>query len=264
MVDLFRTRDHVADFDGYVSQFVTRSAATRATLRGQLDVAYGEGQDEKLDLFFPEGLSAPAPVHLVVHGGYWRMFAKADYSFIADTITQAGAIAAIMDYSLMPSVRMETIVDQVTRAASWLYEHAGEFGGDPARFSVSGHSAGAHLCAMLLEGKSPFRPNAGLLLSGVYDIEPLRQSFLQPLIGITEEEAARFSPLRLSLEKIEDVRILVGDGETEPFHTQAASLAHKLGTTPVQISGNHMSVVLDLGDASSPAGRHLWSMCSRL
>lgn len=260
MVDLFRTRDHVADFDDYLAQFVTRSAATRAVLRGELNVAYGAGPSEKLDLFFPEELSGPAPVHLFVHGGYWRMFAKEDYSFVADTITQAGAIAAIMDYSLMPSVRMETIVDQVTRAEQWLVEHAAEFGGDPARFTVSGHSAGAHLCAMLLREESPSKPQASLLLSGVYDIEPLRQSFLQPLIGITAEEAARFSPLKLGMAKPTNVHILVGDRETEPFHSQASALANKLGTTNTTVSGNHMSVVLDLGDAQTEAGTALRSI----
>ncbi|MHA6296849.1 alpha/beta hydrolase [Devosia sp. CAU 1758] len=264
MVDLFRTRDHVADFDDYVAQFVSRSAATRATLRGELDVAYGDGADERLDLFFPEQMSGPAPVHLFVHGGYWRMFAKADYSYVADTVTGAGAIAAIMDYSLMPAVRMETIVDQVTRAAKWLAAHAAELGGDATRLSVSGHSAGAHLCAMLLQIGSPIRPCASLLLSGIYDIEPLRQSFLQPLIGITEDEASRFSPLRLPLSYAQDVHIVVGDRETEPFQTQAANLAQKLGTMSEPISGNHMSVVLDLGDASTRSGGRLWSLCRGL
>jgi arylformamidase len=264
MVDLFRTRDHVADFDDYVAQFASRSAATRATLRGELDVAYGNGADEQLDLFFPEQASGPAPVHLFVHGGYWRMFTKADYSYVADTVTAAGAIAAIMDYSLMPAVRMETIVHQVARAAQWLTAHAPNVGGDPSRLSVSGHSAGAHLCAMLLREGSPVRPPAGLLLSGVYDIEPLRQSFLQPLIGITEDEAIRFSPLRLPLSDAPNVRILVGDRETEPFQTQAADLAQKLGTVPEPIPGNHMSVVLDLGDAGTGAGSALLSLCRGL
>jgi arylformamidase len=261
MVDLFRTRDHVADFDDYVAQFVSRSAATRATLRAELDVAYGQGADERLDLFFPSAMEGPAPVHLFIHGGYWRMFAKSDYSYVADTVTQAGAIAAIMDYSLMPTVRMDTIVDQVSRAAQWLAAHAAEYGGDPSTLSVSGHSAGAHLCAMLLREANPVRPHASLLLSGIYDIEPLRQSFLQPLIGITEDEAMRFSPLNLPLASAQNVHILVGDRETEPFQLQAETLARKLGTMSEPIPGNHMSLVLDLGDRSTRAGSCLWSLC---
>lgn len=262
MTDLFKTREHVADFDGYVGRFVSRSAATRAMLQSRLGLAYGAGDDERLDLFFPAGGAAGAPVHLFVHGGYWRMFSRSDFSYVADTVTKAGAIAAIMDYSLMPAVRMETIVEQVTRAVQWLTANAGEFGGDPEQLSVSGHSAGAHLCALLLAKESPVRPQASLLLSGIYEIEPLRHSFLQPQIGITEDEARRFSPLRLSMAAAGDVQILVGEEETEPFHSQADQLARALDTAARTIVGNHMSVALDLGDPETEAGRTLYALCA--
>jgi arylformamidase len=263
MSDLFRTRDHVPDFEVYVRQFVERSAATRATLRTRLDVAYGPGPDEKLDLFFPADLKTPAPVHLFVHGGYWRMFAKSDFSFIADTVTSAGAIAAVMDYSLMPKVRMETIVSQVSLALDWLVRHAASFGGDGGRVSVSGHSAGAHLCSLLLGEDRPVQPAGSLLLSGIYELEPLRHSFLQPEIAITEEEAERFSPLRLALRPKGSLHILVGERETEPFHAQATDLADGALTKVERIQdGNHMSVALDMGDPSSRVGRALAALVS--
>ena len=262
MTDLFRTRDHVADFDDYLTRFIERSAQTRNSQRNELDVAYGEGPDERLDLFFPDAMKTPAAMHLFVHGGYWRMFSKSDYSYLADTVTQAGAIAAIMDYSLMPAVRMETIVQQVARAVDWLKANAETLGGDADRVSVSGHTAGAHLCAMLLgQGNLGPSPRA-LLLSGIYEIAPLRSSFLQPQIGITEDEAERFSPLRLPIAPAENTRILVGDKETEPFHTQAQTFAEKLKTSLEIIPGNHMSVVLDLGTPNTPAGKALFEICS--
>lgn len=262
MTDLFRTRDHVANFDDYLTRFTERSATSRASLRNELDVAYGEGPDERLDLFFPDAMTRPVAMHLFVHGGYWRMFSKSDYSYVADTITKAGAIAAIMDYSLMPAVRMETIIQQVSRAVDWLKANAAKFGGDAARLSVSGHSAGAHLCAMVLSQGSLGPSSRPLLLSGIYEIGPLRASFLQPQIGITEEEAERFSPLRLALAPAETARILVGDKETEPFHRQAQHFAKMLKTSVEVISGNHMSVVLDLGDSETPAGKALFAVCS--
>jgi arylformamidase len=263
MADLFRTREHVADFDTYVSKYRERSAATRSRLRVQLDIAYGPGQDERLDLFFPGNLAAPAPIHLFIHGGYWRMFGKADFSFVADTITQAGAIAAIMDYSLMPAVRMETIVQQVKLAFDWLASNAMGFGGDGARLSVSGHSAGGHLGALLLAETNQAQPVSSLLQSGIYELEPLRHSFLQPEIGLTEEEIARFSPLRLPIRPTGSVRILVGEHETEPFHTQAQQLAQMTQSAFTSIiGGNHMSVALDLGDPSTVAGKALLATCS--
>jgi len=261
--DLFRTRDHVADFDAYVARYAEHSAATRKALSCQLDVGYGQEKSETLDIFFPDQCSEPAPVHLFVHGGYWRMFDKRDFSFVANTVTRAGAIAAIMGYSLMPSVRLATIVSQVQRAARWLSEHARQFGGDGTRLSVSGHSVGAHLGAMLLHESNPVQPSGSLLLSGVYDIEPLRQSFLQPQIGITGEEAERFSPLRQPIVPSGPVRILVGEYETLPFHAQAAQFADITGTVVETIKGgNHMSVALDLGDPESAVGQALWAVCS--
>src|SRR4051812_17582875 len=109
------------------------------------DIAYGSGAGEKLDLFFPDRPRNNLPVHIFIHGGYWRMFSKQDYSYIADTVTNAGAIAVIVDYALMPAQRMAVLVDQVQRAKLWVIEHIAEHGGDPTRLTVSGHSAGAHL-----------------------------------------------------------------------------------------------------------------------
>jgi arylformamidase len=143
--DLFRTRDHVADFDRYLAEYARRSVQSRERHAHQLDVAYGDSPAERLDLFLPPPSTSPRPIHLFIHGGYWRMFSKDDFSFIADTVLAAGGIAAIMDYSLMPGARMDTIVGEVRRAAKWLRTHATEFGGDAKRLTVSGHSAGARL-----------------------------------------------------------------------------------------------------------------------
>ncbi|WP_245457116.1 alpha/beta hydrolase, partial [Mesorhizobium sp. M1A.F.Ca.IN.022.04.1.1] len=108
------------------------------------DVAYGAGHAETLDLFFPEGRRDRLPVHIFIHGGYWRMFSKTDYSYVAGPVTKAGAIAVILGYALMPAVRMATIVDQIRRAKRWVDEHIESHGGDPGKLTVSGHSAGAH------------------------------------------------------------------------------------------------------------------------
>src|ERR1700748_486472 len=146
-IDPFRTRDFIPDFDEIVRELSARSESTRASLR-MTEIAYGLDRSETLDLFFPENLKSPAPVHMFIHGGYWRMFSKRDFSYIADTITAAGAIAAIVDYALMPSVRMAVPVDQVRSAKDWLIAHINEHGGNSARLTASGHSAGAHLCSL--------------------------------------------------------------------------------------------------------------------
>jgi arylformamidase len=257
-IDLFRTRNFVPDFERYMTEYASRSLATRATLRSQINVAYGDAPTERLDLFFPEAQPGLAPVHIFIHGGYWRMFAKEDYSFIADPVTAAGGIAAIIDYSLMPAVRMATIIDQIRRATTWIADNADDFGGDATRLTMSGHSAGAHLCCFLLNPQSaPI--NAALLVSGVYDLKPLQTSFLQAEIALTDTEVARYSPLHLGLTTTTHTAILVGDAETAPFHAQAAALAQRLNAGPVTTlpGANHMSIVLELGTPDTLASEAL-------
>ncbi|UCI18900.1 alpha/beta hydrolase [Mesorhizobium sp. B2-1-8] len=258
--DPFRTRDHVADFDDIVADIVARSAATRAALPMLADIAYGPDGAERLDLFFPEGPRKGLPVHIFVHGGYWRMFTRSDYSYIAETVTSAGAIAVVIDYALMPAVRMATIVDQVRRARQWVLDNIANHGGDAGRLSVSGHSAGAHLATFLFNGGSAHPPSTALLLGGLYDLKPLQHSFLEPLIGLTDTEVEAFSPMSKYHSSPTKVTVLVGERETEPFHQQARLFADRLTVQGLSVSrsvlkgSNHMNSVRDLGLRGTAAG----------
>ncbi|MCK0209900.1 alpha/beta hydrolase [Starkeya koreensis] len=261
MADPFRTRDHVPDFDQHVMAYGARSAQTRARLPMRADIAYGSGPGERLDLFLPPPDRQTGAVHMFIHGGYWRMFAKEDFSFVADTVTAAGGIAVVIDYALMPSVRMEAVVDQVRRARDWCQRHIAEHGGDPARLTISGHSAGAQLGALLFEVGQPSPGIAGaLLLSGVYDLAPLQHSFLRDLIDITDDEVERFSPLRLAYDACPPIEIVTGSHETAPFHEQANAFAVHLTRADARprvrtlAGADHMSIVADLGTPVSEAG----------
>ncbi|WP_348626869.1 MULTISPECIES: alpha/beta hydrolase [unclassified Mesorhizobium] len=262
--DPFRTLDHVPEFDDIVAEIRRRSAETRAKIPMIADVAYGAGHAETLDLFFPEGRRDRLPVHIFIHGGYWRMFSKTDYSYVAGCVTKAGAIAVIMGYALMPAVRMATIVDQIRRAKRWVDEHIESHGGDPGKLTVSGHSAGAHLATMLFDDDSrPSGLKGALLLGGIYDLRPLQESFLAPEISITDEEVERFSPIDHRFDPSVTVQISVGADETPPFHSQAAAFAEHLKNQGLGVSQtslarvNHMSSVRDLGIPDTDAARSL-------
>lgn len=262
--DPFRTRDHVVNFEALIEEYKARSLATRASLKPITGVAYGEGASETLDIFLPKAPSGADPVHLFIHGGYWRMFSKDEFSFIADSVTAGGAIAVIVDYDLMPEVRMSTIVGQIRKAVRWLAANIGTYGGDPARFSISGHSAGAHLATFTFcAGADVPKPTSALLLSGVYDLRPLQSSYLQPLIGLTDQEVAAFSPLLLPHEAGPLVAVAYGELETDPFRNQGADFARHLArngvsaTTHALQDADHMTAVRDLGIPGSAAGELL-------
>lgn len=268
--DPFMIRAHVPRWAESVADYTIASDTTRSANPGRRTVAYGDGADERLDLYGADGPAGDArPVHLFIHGGYWRAFSKDDYAFVADAITAAGAIAAIMDYSLMPAARMETLVAQVRRAANWLQVNAPSFGGDAQRLTASGHSAGAHLASFLAcraaheaDATLPVL-NAVLLVSGLYDLEPIAHSFLQPELQFTPDEVARWSPIKATPGRWTSIDLLVGALETAPFHEQARAFeAHLKGagarTRLVTISGeDHMTIIRELGRPGSICARHL-------
>ncbi len=266
--DPFMIRAHVPDWEGCVSDYAAASRAARLAFPDRRTVAYGPHRDEVLDLFVPRG-GGSAPVHLFIHGGYWRAFSKDDYAFLAESITAAGAIAAIMDYSLMPAARMDVLVEQVRRAAGWLADQAAGFGGDRARLSASGHSAGAHL-ASFLACRGAHEPGIALppvrsvlLVSGLYDLAPITRSFLQPELALTPGEVARWSPLGATPDRHVSWRLLVGERETSPFHEQADAFSRHLDRAGVSArltilpGEDHMTIVRELGRPGARCAEHL-------
>lgn len=262
--DPFRIRDHVANFDEIVGDIRARSLATRRTAAMEANVAYGREPGETLDIFVPRGTAPGAPIHMFIHGGYWRMFSKEDYSCVAETITGAGAVAAIVDYSLMPAARMEVLIGQVLKAKAFLLAHAGRFGATSDKFSVSGHSAGAHLATFLFNRSAAASGvRAAFLLGGLYDLEPLQTSFLRDEIALSDEEVRRFTPMRRQHDPATRVTIMTGELETGPFKTQANDFRNILAAQGLEVrashvaGGNHMSTVRDLAVAGTPVAAAL-------
>ncbi|UIJ83416.1 alpha/beta hydrolase [Rhizobium leguminosarum] len=257
--DPFRIRDHVAGFDEIVGDIRARSLATRRTVAMEANVAYGSEPGETLDIFLPNNAGSDMPIHMFIHGGYWRMFSKEDYSCLAETVTGAGAVAAIVDYSVMPTARMDVLVGQVLKAKSFLLAHADRFGATPRRFSVSGHSAGAHLATFLFHRSlAPSGVIAAFLLGGLYDLEPLQTSFLRDEIALSDEEVRRFTPMRQEHDPATRVAIMTGELETNPFKIQANAFRDTLAAQGLEVrashvvDGDHMSTVRDLAVHGTP------------
>lgn len=267
--DPYRIRSFVPDFDAISAEIAARSRALAARAMMWVGSPYGAGPRERMDILLPPNLRNGAPLHMFVHGGYWRSGDKADYTCVAAPVLAAGGVAAIVEYDLMPGTRLPVLVGQVRRAAAWLAAQARGLGADPARLTASGHSAGAHLASYLAatglpDTEPPATPVAGLLLlSGIYDLSGIPGSFLKDEARMTPAEAQAWSPLTAHQHAGPRRIIALGAEETPPFHDQAARLHGHFRARGIEsrlISRpdlNHMNVVLDLADPDQPLGQAL-------
>src|SRR5215467_9377575 len=177
----------VPERDAIVADWAARSARVRREYDGRLDLAYGETPRERLDLFL--AADPQAPTLAFIHGGYWQMNDKESYAFFAEGLLPLGINLAVIEYTLAPMARLERIVAEVRRAVRWL----AEYGADPNRLYVAGHSAGGHLTAMTMPLPEV---RGGIAISGIYDLEPIRLNYLNEKLGLDMAEAERNSPVR--------------------------------------------------------------------
>jgi arylformamidase len=244
-------RGRVANVQDFFERWARASAETRGRLDCKLDLAYGPSAAETLDIFLTNTGGGPAPVHVFIHGGYWQAMDKSDHSFIAEGFVPHGAIVVVVNYGLAPAVGMDEIVRQMRAALAWIWRNAASFGGDPARITVSGHSAGGHLAAMAAStdwpgfaGDLPADLVKGaVMIAGLYDLEPIRLSYLNKVLNLTAAEVRRHSPLNLDIAGRPKLVLCVGADETDEFHRQqqvyAAALIQK-GLAPRIVAAQAM------------------------
>jgi acetyl esterase/lipase len=172
--------------------------ASFGAYRRQANIAYGAGPQHRLDVYIPdEPSSVPRPVVIFWHGGRWRWGDKADYRFVGAALAELGCVTIVPNYRHYPSVKMAGFMDDAACAAQWAQVHCGEFNADPIRMFVMGHSAGAHIAALLALDRrffaatgEPAPPIAGLIgLSGAYDFLPLLEPDVQDMFGPPERYA---------------------------------------------------------------------------
>jgi arylformamidase len=210
----------IAKRDQYVAARAARSDAFRRSHRGRVDLRYGTSARQRLDVF-PCGV-ADAPTFVFIHGGYWQQNDKEPFAFIGEGLLPAGFNLAVVEYTLAPAARLDAIVGEIRAAVAWVIEHAKEFGGDPARVFVSGHSAGGHLTAMAMANE---RVAGGLAISGIYDLEPIRLNYLNEKLGLDAAEAQRNSPLLHLPTRAAPLIVTVGLGELPELIRQSQEFA---------------------------------------
>lgn len=252
----------------YFARWAQDSAAARARLNGHLDLTYGPSPGQKLDLF-PISTGAagpPAPVLAFIHGGYWQGLDKGDFSYLAPAFVESGIAFASLNYDLAPAVSVPEIVGQIGAALIWLYRNVAAYGADPGRMFVAGHSAGGHLAVMTLvtdwSALAAHLPadlvKGGCSVSGVYELEPLRLSYHQAVLGLDPTAVETMSPQRRIPSSAGPLVCAVGAQETEEFLRQQTEFvtawrAAGLDARVVDLADRHHFNAVDaLGEPDHP------------
>jgi arylformamidase len=255
----YNNRARIPEHPQIFERWAAASERARGQLSRRLDVRYGDSPNETLDVF--PCATVGAPVFVFIHGGWWRSLDKRDQSFLAPPFVERGTTVVIPNYALCPAVSIETIALQMTRALAWTYRNAALYGGDPRRIVVGGHSAGAHLAAMLLCCRWPeVGPDlparvvkSALAISGVFDLEPLRRTpFLKDDLRLTPAAVRRLSPVAFAAPA-GSLFAVVGGDESEEFLRQNRLIRQAWGPRAVPIcesvpGANHLEVLDGLAD----------------
>jgi arylformamidase len=269
---MYNPRQTVREYPEHFRRWADDSMTVVRTQPRELDVRYGGGPSEHLDIF--PAATPDAPVLFFIHGGYWRGLDKKDHSFVAPAFTREGACVVVPNYALCPAVTIPDITMQLVRALAWTWRNIARHGGDPSRITVAGHSAGGHLTAMMTACVWPAYEPAlpadvvknALSISGLHDLEPLMHApFLQPTIQLTPQQVQRASPGRLPPPARGELHTVAGDLESEEFHRQAKLIQDAWGQPRVPsceiLPGlNHFTIL----EALATPGHHLHRVALQL
>lgn len=244
---------HVADSAARLAAWSARSAALRARMPELLDRPYGLRARNRIDIFRC-GVEA-APLLVFIHGGYWQRNAKEVFSVMAEGPLAHGFDVALPGYTLAPEASLLDIVAEIRAAIGWLRREGPALGVAKGRLVVSGWSAGGHLAATAMAFPGV---DAGLAISGVFDLEPIRLGVLNDKLGLSVEEAAALSPLHHLPATSGSLTIAYGTAELPELQRQsrdfgAAWTSAGLPGTVLPVEGaNHFTILDELAD---PDGR---------
>jgi acetyl esterase/lipase len=242
----------VAGSGQIVAGWEARSADLRRQHGAHLDLRFGPRERNCVDfLKVREG----APTLLFIHGGYWQMRAKEAFTLFAEGPMAHGINVALAGYTLAPEATLDEIVAEIHTGIDFLAAQLPSLGGDGKGIVVSGWSAGGHLTAMAL---SHPKVRAGMAISGIYDLEPIRHSYLNVKLGLDEAASRKNSPMMMAGGPMKQLSLVVGGAELPLLRKQTADFAghrvrYGLPVTYEEIPGaDHFSILKEM---ASPDGR---------
>ncbi len=261
---MYNNRERVPEHPEHFRRWTADSADAMRSLPRELDLRYGGGPNEHLDIF--PAAQADAPVLFFIHGGWWRSLDKRDHAFVAPAFTREGVCVVVPNYALCPAVTIPQITMQMVRALAWTWRNIAKRGGDPSRITVAGHSAGGHLAAMLMScvwpafdaGLPEQLVHNALSISGLFDLEPIMHTpFLQASLQLTREQVRQASPALLPPPAQGTLYTVAGGDESEEFLRQNRLIRDAWGPARVPVCEempglNHFSVLESLIDPAQP------------
>lgn len=248
----FNNTIHVPETPSIVAGWDELSAAMRARHPQYLDLRYGPRERNRIDVL---KANTGGPTLVFIHGGYWQTRAKENFTFCAAGPMAHGINVALIGYTLAPDATLDQIVDEVRAAIDTLVGELPTLGGDPEQIVVSGWSAGGHLSSMVLGHP---RIKAGLLISGIYDLEPIRHSYLNAKLELDEATSRRNSPMAQPGGVNKPLVVVAGSGELPLLRKQSADFAAHRATYGLPVvyeeipKANHFTMMDEL---ASPSGR---------
>ena len=229
-----------------LARWAADSAAVRRSTPCQLDVRYGPGRLQTLDVF--PAANPVAPLLVFIHGGYWRGLDKSDFSYLAPGFVEAGVTFVAINYDLAPHTPLDDIVSQCQDAVTWIVTNAHTMGGDAGAVYLAGHSAGAHLAAMTMTRHAV---QGAVVLSGLYDLEPVRLTpYCNDDLRLDADSARRNSPIYQTPAGRAPLLVAVGRDEANEFIRQSRDFAVAWNAVRAfELPGlNHFTAADALGD----------------
>ncbi len=268
----YRASATVPNIQLFIDQYISLSSDAQMNLDCILDLKYGPGDEETLDLF-PVPKQKSSPLFIFIHGGYWRMLSKNESSFMAPNLVRKKVAVAAINYTLAPYAKIDQIVSECRRSIKWLYDNATNYGIDREQIYVGGSSAGGHLTGMMVSrnwqnsyGVPSDVIKGGLPISGLFDLEPIAKSFVNEWMGMSDIDAKRNSPDQNITDQGCPLIVAVGENETSEFKRQSSDFT-KLWNNNGRIANflecknnNHFDAPLELCKADSIMTKSLISM----